>query len=128
MSYSNITMTGVTNPIDIVAYYPKTPSTPTADSAQAITSTTPDYMNITLKNITITGSANAGIVWGLPEISISNITFDNVQISASTGMKAYFVTGAVFKNGSRITASSGNAITTYNASISGINVATGAPQ
>jgi polygalacturonase len=128
MTYTNITMTGVTNPIDIVAYYPKTPSTPTADSAQPITSTTPDYMNITLKNITITGSANAGTIWGLPEVSVSNITFDNVQISASTGMKAYFVTGAVFKNGSRITASSGNAITTYNASISGINLVTGAPQ
>jgi polygalacturonase len=128
MTYTNITMTGVTNPIDIVAYYPKTPSTPTADSAQPITSTTPDYMNITLKNITITGSANAGTIWGLPEVSISNITFDNVQISASTGMKAYFVTGAVFKNGSRITTSSGNAITTYNASISGINLVTGAPQ
>jgi len=128
MSYSNITMTGVTNPIDIVAYYPKTPSTPTADSAQAITSTTPDYMNITLKNITVTGSGNAGIIWGLPEVSISNIVFDNVQINASAGMKANFVTGAVFKNGSRITASSGNAITTYNASISGINLVTGAPQ
>jgi polygalacturonase len=128
MTYTNITMTGVTNPIDIVAYYPKTPSTPTADSAQPITSTTPDYMNITLKNITITGSANAGTIWGLPEVSVSNITFDNVQINASTGMKAYFVTGAVFKNGSRITASSGNAITTYNASISGINLVTGAPQ
>lgn len=128
MSYSNITMQGVTNPIYIVAYYPKTPSTPTADSAQAITSTTPDYMNITLKNITITGSPNAGTIWGLPEVSVSNITFDNVQITATKGMVANFVNGAVFKNGSRITVSSGNAITTYNAAISGINLVTGAPQ
>lgn len=71
---------------------------------------------------------SAKTIWGLPEVSISNIVFDNVQINASAGMKANFVTGAVFKNGSRITASSGNAITTYNASISGINLVTGAPQ
>jgi len=128
ISYSNITMTNVTNAISLVCYYPKTPSSPTDDSAQDITSSTPDYENITLTNVTATGSKNAGTIWGLPELSISNIVFDNVQISASTGMKAYFVSNAVFINGSQITVSSGDAITAYNADISGIDLVTGTPQ
>ncbi len=128
LSYSNITMTNVPNPIYITSYYPSTPSSPSSDPAQTVTSTTPNWKHITLTNITITGSTNAGILWGLPELSISDIIFDNVKISASKGMTANFVSGAVFKNGSSITVSSGNAITTYNASISGINLTTGKAQ
>ncbi|HEY4784952.1 MAG TPA: glycosyl hydrolase family 28 protein [Bacteroidales bacterium] len=126
LSYSNITMTGVTNPIYITSYYPSAPSSPSSDPAQAVTSTTPSWTHITLKNIIITGSSNAGILWGLPEQSISDIVLDNVKISATSGMKAYFVTGLIFKNGSSITVT-GNAITTYNASITGINLSTGKP-
>jgi polygalacturonase len=128
LSYSNITMTNVKNAIYITSYYPSTPSSPSSDAAQTVTSTTPNWKHITLKNITITGATNAAILWGLPEVYISDIVFDNVKISATNGMKAYFVTGAVFKNGSSITASSGNAITTYKASISGINTTTGAAE
>jgi hypothetical protein len=53
--------------------------------------------------------------------------FDNVTIKATAGMKAYFVTGLVFKNGSSISVPTGNAVTTYNASVAGINLTTGKP-
>ena len=127
LSYSNITMSGVKNPVYITSYYPSTPASPSSDSAQPVTATTPKWQHIILKNITITGSDNAGILWGLPEQSISDVVFDNVKIAASSAMKAYFVTGLVFKNGSSITVTSGNAITTYSASISGINLTSGKP-
>jgi len=128
ISYSNCVLTGVTNPIYLVAYYPSLPSSPTADTAQPINSTTPNYQHITFTNITITGSPNAGTIWGLPEQSINDVVFDNVKITATTGMKAYFLTGAIFKNGSTIKVTKGNAFTTYNATITGINLVTGLPQ
>ncbi|MBC7390556.1 MAG: T9SS type A sorting domain-containing protein [Opitutaceae bacterium] len=125
ITYSNITMTGVTNPIFISSYYPSFPATPTADTAQAIISTTPAWQNIILKNAVITGSPNAGTIWGLPEQSIVNVTFDNVQISATKGMKVNNASGVKF-NCSSISVTSGNAITsTYNAGISGIDFTTG---
>lgn len=125
--YSNISMTGVQYPVYISSYYPHEPSAPSLDSVQPITDMTPSWKNITLKNITVSGSTNAGIIWGLPELSISNVVFDNVKISATKGMKAFNVTGLVFKNGSSITVTSGNAVTKYNASVAGIDTVTGKP-
>jgi len=124
-TYSNITMSGVTTPFFFSSYYPKEPASPSADIAQAITSTTPSWQHILLKNIQVTGSSQAGIIWGLPEQSISDVVFDNVSISATTGMKAYFVAGLVFKNGSYIAVTGGSAVTTYSTSVSGINLTTG---
>jgi len=125
ITYSDIIMTNVKNPVYITSYYPSMPSSPSSDSAQAVTATTPRWQHILLKNITATGSTNAGILWGLPEQSIMDVVFDNVKISATTGMEAYFVSGLVFKNGSSLTVTSGNAVTTYSASVSGINLTTG---
>ncbi|MDD4969520.1 MAG: glycosyl hydrolase family 28 protein [Paludibacter sp.] len=124
-TYSNITMTGVATPFYATSYYPKEPTSPSIDPAQAITSSTPTWQHLLFKNITVTGSPNAGILWGLPEQSISDVVFDNVSIAATTGMKAYFVSGLVFKNGSHITVSSGSAVTTYSTSVSGIELTTG---
>ena len=71
LTYSNITMTNVQNPVFITSYYPTLPTDPTTDTAMAITATTPIWQNITIKNLTATGSTNAGILWGLPEEKIS---------------------------------------------------------
>ncbi len=118
--YSNITMTGVENPIYITSYYPTMPTDPKADPAQAITATTPEWQNITIRNVTITGSSNAGILWGLPEAKISAVVFDNVRIQASTGMQVFHATGISFVGGSTVTPKSGAAVTTYDADVTGI--------
>jgi polygalacturonase len=125
ITYSNITMSGVPNPVWITSYYPSTPTSPTADTAQAITSTTPSWQHITIKNVTATNCTNAGTLWGLPERSILDVVLDNVKISATTGMIANFVSGLTFKNGSTITATSGAALTPYSTTYSGINKTTG---
>jgi len=127
ITYSNLTMSGVTNPIWITSYYPKLPTSPTADTVQAVTSTTPSWQHITIKNVTATDASNAGILWGLPEKSIYNVVFDNLNISATTGMTANFVASLTFKNGTTITASNGAALTTHSSTFSGINEATGEP-
>jgi hypothetical protein len=121
----------VPNPFNLCEYYPDNtiPSSPTADPAQTVTSTTPVWKHITFRNITATGATKAGTLWAVPEKPMTDLTFDNVKITAGTGMTANYINGAAFINGSRITVSSGNAFTsTYASTITGINVTTGAPQ
>ena len=120
LTYSNITMTNVQNPIYITSYYPTLPADPTADTAMAVTATTPTWKNITIKNVTVTGSTNAGILWGLPEAKLSGLVFDNVKISATSGMENFHADGVSFTNGSTVTAKSGAAVTTYDAAVTGI--------
>ena len=120
LTYSNITMTNVQNPIFITSYYPTLPTDPSADTAMAITATTPIWKNITIKNVTITGSTNGGILWGLPEQKIATVVFDNVKIQATTGMEVFHASGVSFTNGSSVTPKSGAAVTTYDAAVSGI--------
>jgi len=120
LTYSDITMTDVQNPIYITSYYPTMPTDPTADTAQATTSTTPYWKDITIKNVTITGSTNAGIVWGLPESKVSNLILDNVKVQANTGMVIYHATGVSFTNGSSVTPKSGAAVKIYDADVTGI--------
>ena len=120
LTYSNITMTNVQNPIFITSYYPTLPTDPSADTAMAITATTPLWKNITIKNVTVTGSTNAGILWGLPEQKLATVVFDNVKIQATTGMEIFHASGVSFTNGSSVTPKSGAAVTTYDAAVSGI--------
>jgi polygalacturonase len=120
LTYSNLTMTNVESPVDIASYYPTLPTDPTTDTAQAVTATTPEWKNITIKNVTVAGSANAGTLWGLPEAKISTVVFDNVRIQATTGMEIFHATGVSFTNGSTVTVKSGAAVTTYDATVSGI--------
>src|SRR5262249_32358547 len=100
---------------------PTLPADPTTDTAMAVTATTPTWQNITIRNLTATGSTSAGILWGLPEAKISAIAFDNVQIKAKTGMTIHHATGGSFTNGSTVTPSWGAAVTIYDAAVTGIS-------
>lgn len=120
LAYNNNTMTSVYWPIYIASYYPSLPPNPTTNASATVTSTTPIWKHIKITGLTATGATVAGIIYGLPEEKVSNVTLNAVKISATTGMDIYNATGIVFTNGSSITVSSGNAVTTYNASVSGI--------
>jgi polygalacturonase len=128
-SYSNITMKNVKYPFYITCWYPKEPTDdPSTLTAGAVTATTPTWKNISFKNITVTNSVYAGIIFGLPESYVNNVVFDNVKIEATKkGMVTNFVNGLVFKNNSSITIPSdrGDAVLNYAATISGINTTSG---
>lgn len=131
LTYTDLTMTNVPTPFSICEYYPDNtiPSSASADAAQAITATTPVWKHMTFKNITATGATKAGILWAVPEKPMTDLVFDNVKITAGTGVTANYINGASFINGSKITVSSGNAFTsTYSSTITGINLTTGAAQ
>ena len=85
-----------------------------------MTATTPYWQNITIKNLTATGSTSGGIVWGLPEAKVQGLVFDNVKIQAKTGMEIFHATGVSFSNGSSVTPGSGAVVTTSDAAVTGI--------
>ncbi|MCH3985666.1 MAG: glycosyl hydrolase family 28 protein, partial [Prevotella sp.] len=121
--FSNLTMNNVKSLIYIDCYYDKQYSTPANDktNAKAVTPTTPSFKNIVFKNIKGTSTYkknNAIFIYGRPEQHVRNITFDNVQLTAPTGAVINFADSVVFKNGSSITAGTGNSISsTYDADI-----------
>lgn len=111
--FTNFTMTKVANPFSMDCYYDKKYNAdPAVDkaNARALDGTTPTYNGILLQNIKTTDvcSGNAIFLIGRPESHIKNVTLDNVQIKAQKGIDIRFVDNLVFKNGSKITVSSGS--------------------
>lgn len=111
--FTNITMTKVANPFSMDCYYDKKYNAdPAVDKANAreLDGTTPTYNGILLQNIKTTDvcSGNAIFLIGRPESHIKNVTLDNVQINAKKGIDIRFVDNLIFKNGSKITVSSGS--------------------
>lgn len=109
--FTNFTMTKVKNPFSIDLFYDKNyNSDPAVDEANQrdVDSSTPTYNNIYLQNVKTTDicEGNAIFLIGRPESHIKNITLDNVQISAKKGIDIRFVDNLVFKNNSKIKASS----------------------
>ncbi len=80
-SYSDITMHNVDSAITITCYYPKIPTT---DSAQPVTSGTPAFRNIRISNLTATCPHSAGMIIGLPESPITNVFLQHLRISSGT--------------------------------------------
>jgi len=121
VTYENITMTNVGNPIYINDYYPErnAPKNPSAETAEPVTDRTPINKNITFRDLIVTNCPNAGTIRGLPEMPIAGMTFSNVNIAAKTGLKIYHARAVRFIN-SKITVESGKALTTYNAEVTGL--------
>lgn len=110
--FTNFTMSKVKNPLSIDCFYDKNyNSDPAVDkaNARALDSTTPTYNGIYLQNVKTTDVCDGNAIFfvGRPESHIKNVTLDNVQISAKKGIDIRFVDNLVFKNGSKITVSSG---------------------
>lgn len=110
--FTNFTMSKVKNPLSIDCFYDKNyNSDPAVDkaNARALDSTTPTYNGIYLQNVKTTDVCDGNAIFfvGRPESHIKNVTLDNVQISAKKGIDIRFVDNLVFKNGTKITVSSG---------------------
>lgn len=111
--FTNITMTKVANPFSMDCYYDKKYNAdPAVDkaNARALDGTTPTYNGVLLQNIKTTDvcTGNAIFLVGRSESHIKNVTLDNVQINAKKGIDIRFVDNLIFKNGSKITVSSGS--------------------
>jgi polygalacturonase len=130
LKFLDLTMMNVNFPIAIYSYYdligtPKTkidinPSTAAADSPQA-SPTTPIWRNITISNVTATavGGNIAGIIWGLPEMPVSNVSLQNVTISAPDKTFCIYNAKDIQIIDSNLTApnTTTNTLTLYNAEV-----------
>jgi polygalacturonase len=83
--FRDIEMKNVKNALIISEYYPKV-LPPSEVTAQPITRLTPHFHDITLENVTATGSGMAGAIVGLPEVPILGVVLRNVKIGAKTGL------------------------------------------
>lgn len=83
--FRNIDMKNVKYALVISEYYPKI-LPPDSASPQPITRLTPHFHDITLENVTVTDSASAGAIVGLPEAPIAGVVLRHVKIAAKTGL------------------------------------------
>ena len=119
LCYENITMNHVKTPISITSYYPKTPVKPSDDPATPVKIPAPLWKNIVIRNLKAVDSTNAGVIWGLPELPVTDVTLESVNISATTGMRIYNARGIRFTN-STISNQQGEKLMIENAEVSGL--------
>jgi hypothetical protein len=134
LRYLDISMTNVRYPIIIYSYYGSVgvPSSISAlrastDTVHQVTSKTPIWRNITISNLTVaaTNGFIAGIIWGLPEMLVSNITFSKVNISASKSFDIYNARGIQFVDSQIHVPVSTNTLVLYNAQVTITNAVPG---
>jgi polygalacturonase len=102
LNYMNLRMANVNEPILIYAAYMATnreyrdlnnltPAIAATYPRREIVSTTPIYRDIVFSNITGTASSGhrAGLIWGRPEMNVSNVLLARVTITADKPFGIY---------------------------------------
>ena len=124
--YSDITMKNVNPAITLTCYYMNNsagdtaqPSAAQADSAQLASTRTPVFRNIYISNVTASCLKSAGVITGLPDSPISNVVFENVRISAASGLAIKNAKGIQFKD-VQVTATEGPPFILNNAQVEGL--------
>ena len=120
LTYDHLTMTNVKSPILITSYYPKAPANPAADPIQPVTAVTPIWRHIQISNLTAKGGPTAGLILGLPEMPVSDVTLTNVEISAKKGMEISHGQGIRFVH-SQIITEKGPLLTVQQAEVTGLD-------
>ncbi len=120
-TYANLTMNNVKHPIYIVDYYPEStaPKDPSTSTNVPVNDRTPIDRNITIRNLTASNCPTAGTIYGLPEAPVSNVTLDQVNISAATGLQIYFAREIQFSS-SQIQVERGEKLILYDAKPTGL--------
>lgn len=111
LTYRNLKMTNVGIPILMYASYMAkekeyrnlqkiTPEIAAGYPSAPVADLTPIYSNITFQDIVATtqDGKRAGLIWGLPEASISNILLKNVMITAENPFGIFFAKNVKLEN------------------------------
>ena len=131
LQYLDLTMTNVNFAIAIYGYYNEigapvnsikvSPFMASTDVVQAVNSTTPIFQNITISNVTADsiGANIAGIIWGVPESLVSNVTLSDVNFTAPGKTFCIYNAQGIQIIDSNLTApnTTTNTLTLYNAQI-----------
>lgn len=91
VSYRNITLTNVPNPLIIDLAYALNPN-------NSYPTDVPQVSGLTIDQLTATGAKGAGSLVGLAAAPIQNLTLSNFTISAKTGLVLQNATGVAMSN------------------------------
>ena len=105
--FRNCNMYNVQSPFVITSWYDTLPDSPTAAAASPdpLISTTPRFHDILIQNVYVSGHTSYKssdknyyglFIYGRPESKVKDVTFDNVQIVHSKGIKMNFCEGIKF--------------------------------
>jgi polygalacturonase len=130
LSYSNLRMTNVGYPILVYCSYMATnreyralntltPDIAATYPARQITDRTPIYRDITFSNITATvqPGRRAGLLWGLPEMPITNVLLQKVNITADKPFGVFEAIGVRLVDCKITTPEGVNKLSTANAQV-----------
>jgi polygalacturonase len=130
LSYLNLRMTNVACPILIYAAYMATnreyrnlneltPAVAGTYPGKEVRARTPIYRDITFSNITATAQPGrrAGLIWGLPEMEVTNILLQGVNITADRPFGIYDAQGVRLVNSKIITPDGVNKLSVTNAEV-----------
>jgi polygalacturonase len=106
--FRDIEMKDVKNALILSEYYPKV-LPPDGELPQPVTRLTPHFHDITIENLTATGSTSAGAIAGLPEAPIRGVVLHNVKIAAQHGLTIAYA--EVAGDGVMVQAAEGQAVT-----------------
>ncbi len=102
LTYHDLTMRDVEVAIQITSYYPNrtTPKPGVADPAPAVRDPrTPVWKNIVIRDVRSTGGTkSAGIIIGLSEEPVRDITMENVFIEAPVGLRVAYARDITLRN------------------------------
>lgn len=131
LTYRNLRMTNVGIPILIYASYMAkdrkyrdlqkiTPEIAETYPSAPVTELTPTYRNISFYDITATAEKGhrAGLIWGLPESVVSNVLFQNVNITADNPFGVFFAKNVQLVNCKITTKEGVNKLALTNAEVS----------
>jgi len=131
LSYLNLRMTNVGNPILIYASYMATQPAYRALNnltaavaatypASPITGKTPIYRDILFSNLTATAQPGrrAGLIWGLPEMAVTNVLLQRVTITADKPFGIYDARNVRLVDSKIITPGGVNRLSCTNAQVS----------
>jgi polygalacturonase len=119
LTFRNIGMKNVRNPIYLTSYYPKEPARPDDDAGGSVDARTPRWRNITVEDGKFVDCTSAVIIWGLPEEPVRSVTLRNIEITAERGAAVYHAKGIRFEN-VKIKAEKGAPLTTVDAEVEGM--------
>ena len=130
LKYLNLRMANVNEPILIYAAYMATnkayrdlnnltPELAAGYPSHEIISTTPVYADITFSNITATAAAGrrAGLIWGLPEMNVTNVLLARVNITADKPFGIFYAQNVRLVDSKIITPKGVTPISSTNAQI-----------
>jgi hypothetical protein len=115
VTFADLVMRNVGMPILIYSYYPfplgaglPDPPEPGKHAVAApITSNTPIWRRLTVRNLAATGtSGSAGMILGLPEMPVSELLLENISVEAGTGLRIGYARNVTLRH-VRVTASKG---------------------